>query len=328
MLSRVASAIYWMSRYVERAENVARFIDVNLSMLHDLPDGQDAQWEPLVSATADDAVFLERYKEPTRENVIDFLTFDESCPNSILACLRMARENARSIRETISEEMWEAINRFYLMVTEAARARDSISSLHAFFAEIKSSSHQFVGDGATTMNHGEGWQFLKLGALIERADKTSRVLDVKYYYLLPAAGDVGTVVDVVQWSAVLRSVSGLSAHRQRYSRITPANVVEFLLLDLEFPRAAHHCLVSAEQSLRKLSGSPQGTFQNAAEQRLGRVRAELDYAAVDELIHGGLHEYIDEFQAKLNRVGEGIQEAYFDLKPIGGTGAWSGSFVQ
>lgn len=316
MLSRVADAIYWMSRYVERAENVARFIDVNLSMMHDMPGSQEAQWEPLVSATADDEEFRKRYGEFTRENVVEFLTFDASYPNSILASLRAARENARSIREAISEEMWEAINRFYLMVNEAARAQDAIASLHTFFSEIKNASHQFVGAGATTMPHGEGWHFLKLGALLERADKTSRVLDVKYFYLLPDASDVGSTVDVLQWSAVLRSVSALAAHRQRYPRILPPNVVEFLVLDLEFPRSIHHCLVAAEQSLRKLSGSMAGTFHNSAEQRLGRLRAELDYAQVGDIIRGGLHQFIDGLQIQLNLVGEGIRQAYFDLKPV------------
>lgn len=316
MLSRVADAIYWMSRYVERAENVARFIDVNLGMMHDQAEEHVAQWEPLVSATADDSVFRAHYGEATQENVLDFLTFDATYPNSILSCLRAARENARSIREAISEDMWEAINRFYLMVNEAARTRESLASLHEFFDEIKRSSHQFVGAGSTTMTHGEGWQFLKLGALLERADQTSRVLDVKYFYLLPAPGDVGTTTDVVQWAAVLRSAGGLTAHRQRFPRILPGNVVEFLLLDLHFPRAVHHCLVEAEQSLRRLTGSAAGTFQNVAEQRLGRLRAQLDYASAEEIVQQGLHEYIDRLQMELNRVGDGIRETYFDLKQL------------
>src|SRR5271166_3922759 len=155
MLSRVADSIYWMSRYVERAENVARFVDVNLNLMLDAPSGADQQWAPLVNITGDHETFDKHYPEgPTQQNVIQFLTFDRDNPNSILSCLRAARENARSVREIISSEMWEQLNKFYLMVMAAAANPDVLVAPHEFFSNIRMSSHLFVGVTEGTMTHG------------------------------------------------------------------------------------------------------------------------------------------------------------------------------
>ena len=316
MLSRVADSIYWMHRDIERAENVARFIDVNLQLMLDLPTGITEQWAPLVDISDDQLLFQERYGGTTRENVVAFLTFDTGNPNSIYACLRAARENARSVREVISSEMWEQANTFYLMVGDAAAQGRVMAEPHAFFTEVKMASHQFVGITDVTMSHNEGWHFGRLGCLLERADKTSRILDVKYYLLLPNVHDVGTPVDDIQWSAVLKSASAFEMYRKRFGLLRPDRVADFLMLDREFPRAMRYCLVQAEESLHAISGSPPGTFRNAAEQRLGRLRSELDYAQVDEIIARGLHEFLDAFQAKLNEVGTAIFETFVALRPV------------
>src|SRR6266540_5081015 len=154
MLSRVADSIYWMSRYVERAENVARFIDVNLNLMLDSLDGADQQWQPLVKTTGDDEDFSKRYGEATQRNVIQFLTFDRDNPNSIISCLRGARENARTVREIISSEMWLQLNKFYLMVNDAAASRKGRELPHEFFDDVKNASHLFNGVTAATMTHG------------------------------------------------------------------------------------------------------------------------------------------------------------------------------
>jgi uncharacterized alpha-E superfamily protein len=206
MLSRVADAIYWLNRYVERAENIARFIDVNLNLLLDVPVGVEHQWEPLVMTTGDRAIFQERYGAATIENVVQFLTFDRDYPNSILSCLYSARENARSVREVISSEMWERVNGFYLMLQEAAK-RPPMEQLPQFFSEVKLASHLFAGVMDGTMSHNEGWHFGQVGRLLERADKTARILDVKYFILLPSIGYVGTALDDLQWIALLKSAS-------------------------------------------------------------------------------------------------------------------------
>jgi uncharacterized alpha-E superfamily protein len=212
--------------------------------------------------------------------------------------------------------MWEQVNTFYLMVRDAVAQGRVMAEPHAFFTEVKMASHLFVGITEVTMSHNEGWHFGRLGRSLERADKTSRMLDVKYFLLLPNVSDVGTPVDDIQWSAVLKSASAFEMYRKRFGPIRPDRVADFLMLDREFPRAMHYCLVEAEESLHAISGSPLGTFQNTAEQRLGRLRSELDYAQVDEIIANGLHEFLDTFQAKLNTVGTAIFETFMALRPV------------
>ena len=311
MLSRVADSIYWMSRYIERAENVARFVDVNLNLMLDLPGNVTQQWQPLVDITGDTEPFAARYGKPTQRNVIQFLTFDTENVNSILTCVRAARENARSVREIISSEMWEQVNQFYLLVSAAASDPTSITDPQELFASVKMASQLFVGVTDATMTHGEGWHFCQLGRKLERADKTSRIVDVKYFLLLPTVSDVGTTVDDVQWAAVLRSASAFEMYRKKFGRIAPDRIVEFLVLDREFPRAIQNCLTSTRQSLHAISGTPQGMFRNPAEQLLGLLCSELAYAQIEDIIGVGLHEYLDELQTKMNQVGLFIQDAFF-----------------
>lgn len=314
MLSRVADSIYWMSRYVERAENVARFIEVNLQLMLDAPAGEGQQWEPLVNTTGDHKTFAKRFGEATRQNVLHFLTFDAENPNSILSCVRAARENARTTREIISSEMWLQLNKFYLMVTAAAENASAEANPYEFFTEVKNANHLFNGITAATMSHGEPWHFFHMGRMLERADKTSRILDVKYFLLLRSAQDVGTPFDDIQWAAVLRSASALEMYRKRHGRISPKGVVEFLLLDREFPRAIHFSLLAARDSLHAISGTPEGTFRHPPEKLLGQLCSDLSFTSVDEIINAGLHEYLDDLQTKMNRVTAGIFETFFAFK--------------
>lgn len=311
MLSRVADSICWMSRYIERAENVARFVDVNLHLMLDAPVGEEQQWQPLINTTGDHELFAKRYGTATRENVIQFLTCDPEYGNSIYSCLRSARENARSIREIISSEMWEQINRFYLVVKEAADDLQTTAGQQKFFTEVKEASHLFSGIAEATMTRNEAWHFLRLGRMLERADKTSRILDVKYFILLRSAADVGTPFDDLHWAAVLRSASAFEMYRKRRGRMSPEGIVQFLLLDPEFPRAIRFCLNTARESLHAISGTPIGTFSNPAERFLGQLCSDLAYANVEEVVQGGLHEYLDDLQSKMNRAGQGIHDTFF-----------------
>jgi len=314
MLSRVANSIYWMARYVERAENLARFIEVTLNFILDQPDSTYQQWEPLVLATGDDAEFKERVGTATAKNVVHFLTFDPDYANSIISCLTHARENARTVREAISSEAWEQINEFYLWVKESQNQSATLDSQFDLFQRIRMESHLFSGILDATMSRGTGWQFANLGRLIERADKTSRILDVKYFTLLPKVEDVGTTIDDLQWSAVLRSVSGFEMFRKRYHAITIRRIVEFLILDRDFPRAVRFCLDGAERSLRAITGSPDSVFRNPAEQRLGQLRANLAYADVESIIQTGIHEFVDDLQDKLNQIDDATFETFFALR--------------
>ncbi|NJL91679.1 MAG: alpha-E domain-containing protein [Coleofasciculaceae cyanobacterium SM2_1_6] len=314
MLSRVADSIYWLNRYVERAENIARFLDVNFNLILDSPTGMTQQWEPLIMTTGDLPLFQERYGRDTAENVIQFLSFDASYANSILSCLHSARENARSIREIISSEMWEQVNGAYMMVRDA-NPQQSLPELREFFAEIKLAGHLFAGLMDATMTHNEGWHFGKIGRFLERADKTSRILDVKYYILLPSVKDVGTTMDEIQWMALLKSASAYEMYRKcSQHRITPDRVIEFLTLDRHFPRSILFCLLEAQASLHEITGTPIGTYRNVAERSLGRLRTELDYIATEEIINAGLHEFLDTLQGRINTVGHKIYEEFFALR--------------
>lgn len=319
MLSRVADSIYWLNRYVERAENVARFVEVNLNLLLDSPSGTKQQWEPIILTAGDLPLFLERHGEAIAENVVRFLSFDAAYPNSIVSCLRSARENARSIREVISSEMWEQVNAFYLMVQEVAKS-GSLSDLSAvlkFFGEVKLQSHLFAGIMDATMTHNEGWHFGQIGRLIERADKTARILDVKYFILLPSVSDVGSTLDELQWMALLKSASAYEMYRKRGGhRITPNAVAEFLILDAEFPRSVRSCILWAERSLHQITDTPIGSWRIPVERTMGRLRSDLDYVTIDEIFDIGLHEYLDRLQHRMNEVDSKIFETFFALQPV------------
>jgi uncharacterized alpha-E superfamily protein len=317
MLSRLADSLYWTGRYVERAENVARFIGVNLSLILDTPalDGY-RQWQPLVVTTGDYHDFELRYQDPTADNVTRFLLLDPDNPNSVLSSIRSARENARTMREVISSEMWEQLNSFYLMVQgTASRPETGFDTLNTFCRNVKVLSHLFSGVTDATLSHGEAWHFFNMGRLLERADKTARILDVKYFILLPKVEDVGTPYDNILWTALLKSASASEMYRKKHSLIQPQKVAEFLILDREFPRSIRYCLTETGRSLKAITGSPNGTFSNPVEQRLGRLRSELDYADIGGIIASGLHEYLDGFEGKLNDVGESLFAYYFAAEP-------------
>ena len=317
MLSRVATSIYWMNRYIERAENYARFMSVNFNLALDLPPHLDQQWEPLLIATADNFLFYEHYKEPTRENVIEFMTFDKRNPNSIVSSLNYARENARTIRETISKEMWEHLNQFYLDVRDTNDHADwSLTRTQDFFGEIRNGTQLFYGIIDATITRNEAWHFGRLGRFMERADKTSRFLDVKYFTLLPEA-EAGSTLDLMIWSAVLKSASAYNMYRQQYRMLTPTTIVGFLILDKLFPRAVAHCVRQSELSLYEISGSSIANgYTNSAEKALSKLRAELEFTDTADVFKMGLHQYLDRFQTRTNEAGRAIFETYFDLKPV------------
>ncbi|MFH1983498.1 MAG: alpha-E domain-containing protein [Pseudomonadota bacterium] len=317
MLSRVANSIYWMCRYIERAENVARFISVNLNLLLDMPSEKGKHWEPLVMITGDQALFEKKCPDCTQEQeaVIRFLTFDREYPNSILSCLAAARENGRSIREIISSEMWEHLNNFYLELADAQSLKLALEDPHRFFKIIQMRSHLFTGLMDSTMSHGEAWNFARIGMMLERADKTSRILDVKYFMLLPQADLVNTPIDNIQWTAVLKSASAFEMFRKTHHHITPRKVANFLIFDSQFPRSIRHCIAKAQVCLHRITGSPPGSASSPAEKRLGRLTADLEYTDIDEVIDSGMHEYMDSLQTRLNLVDQAIGITFFNIKP-------------
>lgn len=313
MLSRVANSIYWMSRYVERVENIARIVDVNLLLILENQIEVSEQWEPLVKITGDWDFFIQKYGKATRENVIEFLTFDSEYSNSLLSCVISARENARSIREIISSEMWEQINKFYLFLADPKSKQQVLTASNEFYNEVKLHSHLFFGITDAVMSHNESWHFYKLGQMIERADKISRIVHVKYFHVLPNIKDIGTTYDDIQWAALLKSASGFEMYRKIYQRMTPEKIIEFLFLDQNFPRSVSFCLNAANASLHAISESNTESYKNKSEQILGALRSELAYTDINHIISFGLHEYIDELQSKLNSLGDSIHTTFFDI---------------
>lgn len=313
MLSRVAQSIYWMQRYRERAENVARLAGVNLHLSIDAPGDEGLQWQPVVTATGDWDLYREHYGEATEQNALHFLTFDARNPNSILNCLYKSRENARSIRPIITSEMWQELNTIYLYIQKASKSSQNHPPSQEFFETIRKSCQLLTGITDTTLSHGEAWHFARLGNLIERADQTSRILDVKYFMLLPSPEYVGTAFDDIQWAALLKSAGALEMYRRIHHSIHHASVAEFLILNRQFPRAIYSCLWRAEESMRRLlEGQVEGCEPYA---KIAALCDEFSKMKIYEIIKKGMHEFLDEIQARIIDVNDSIYTAFFSMAP-------------
>jgi uncharacterized alpha-E superfamily protein len=309
MLSRVAESLYWMSRYLERAEDVARIIAVNFQASLDAPGvSQELAWEPLISITGDAGLFRQLYQAANAPSVTGFLTRHPENPNAILSCVGRARENARAVREQISREMWEEINRLYHLVS-VADLDEITRNPYNFFSHIRNGSHLFQGVTDATMAHGEGWEFIQAGKFLERADKTARILDVKYGALANTGGEGAPLISL-QWIALLKSCSAFEPYRRSHSQLQPWRVVDFLLFDRQFPRSVAFCLEQTRASLVRISGGSPDRPSNPAERLLGRLCAELMYLDIREAL-ADLHVYLDDMQRKVNAIGEALAQSYF-----------------
>lgn len=317
MLSRVANAIYWMQRYRERAENVSRLIEVNLNLSQDLP-GDEMQWLPVLQTTGDEEAFQAEHGENYEgKRVLNFLTFDPKNPNSILSSLYQARENARSVREIITSEMWHELNTTYLFVQKTGQKKNPLELPHQIYNRVKRQCQLVTGIADTTMSRSEPWHFGRLGSMIERADMTSRMLDVKYFLLLPSPHYVGSPFDNIQWSALLKSASAYEMYRKKWQQIQRLHVVDFLILDREFPRAIYTCLKRAEISLAEidqLSPALRAT-QSRPLELLGEVITELENGSAEAIEKEGLHEFLDALQRKFISIDGAILDRYFALRP-------------
>ncbi len=315
MLSRSADSLYWLSRYIERAENNARMLDVNLQLMLDVehltPERMRAHWEPILSSLEEHDLFSKFHDTATDETVIEFVAFEEKNPNSICSCLAFARENARSVREQISMEMWEQLNRLHLYLSSENARRDYAASPYEFFKTVAEGSQLFQGITNSTMTHGEGWDFIQIGKYLERADRTSRMLDIKYHLILPHGERVGGNIDVVQWEALLKSCSALEAYRKLYvGQVAPWKVAEFLVLSDRFPRSIRFSADNLDLALHRVSGCARSHFTNEAERLSGRLCSDLDFAAIGEIFKKGLHQYLDHTQLRLIEIGAAMHQQY------------------
>lgn len=316
MLSRVAHSLYWMARYIERAENIARLVDVNLQLLLDLRDLDDKKlskyWLPIIQAAGDEEAFFKLHPKATGLAVTEFLVFQYENPNSLVQSICLARENARMVRDQITLELWVELNRLYLFVRSPQARQMWDHSPGDFFQEVKASSLHLIGIVNATLIHDEGWWFVQAGQFLERADKTTRILDVRYG-TLPEQGLPKTVsqIEVLEWSAILRSCSSWDAYKSFYgAEVHPRLVAEFLLLNDSFPRSLHFCVSELNRAIRRISGVAEGHFCNDAEKLNGRLLAELQFNTIEEIFEFGLHKYLDELQTKLNNIGAALFNTY------------------
>jgi uncharacterized alpha-E superfamily protein len=315
MLARTVENVYWLARYLERAENTARLISVNAHLLLDLPRGIAPGWLPLVDITGSRARFDERYRRAAERDVVQFLVTDRDNPGSIVSSLNLARENARALRDVLPAESWEELNRFFLRLSEELPAGLSRAARFDFLKRSVLVSQTLTGMLDGTMSRNDAHTFMMLGRNLERADMTSRIIDVRSAQLLPSDTAELRPFDTIQWMSVLRSLSGYEMYRlERRARVSRTDVLEFALRDERFPRSCLFCLLQTELCLHGLprSGAARSSLMNACHFLTGAELASLDQE--------GLHELIDRVQLHLTALHETIAGSYFPRQPAAAGG--------
>ncbi len=310
MLSKTASTLYWMARYVERAENTARILDVayRMSLLTKDADLQDQEWFAPLNITGTLFPFAGRHDIVCAKEVLHFMALDSDNPSSIYNCAKQARENARAVRGTITSEMWEVLNSTWIEMQNMDEDRLYARGISAFFDWVKERSHLFRGVTFGTILRDDAFQFHRLGTYMERADNTARLIDVKYHVLLPSVKEVGGAVDYYQWSAVLRSVSAFESYRKVYRDIiTPLKLAELLVLRADVPRSLHFCLQDVYEILKKV----QNSNSDEATRLAGEIYAALQFGRINDIFQTGLHEYLTDFLASTKRLADEINTAFF-----------------
>jgi len=311
MLSRTADNLYWLARYVERAEYLARILDTTLR-LTTLPlayVGSSNEWESAVATAGCANAFFEAYKEANEETVTEFLAFSTANPSSIRNCFEIARLNARAVRTALTIEMWDAINSAWLELRRWGNGPSSREEFARFLRWVLGSSLRFDGSAYRTMLRNDAYWFSRLGVYIERADNTARILDVKYHLLLPAHEPVGGPLDYYQWSAILRTVSALTAYHWVYrENIKPWLIADLLILKDEMPRSLANCYENLVQNLDHIAHAY--GRQGPAQRQARTVRARLQNTKIDDIFQGGLHEFIEEFVEDNNRLGTAVTQQY------------------
>jgi uncharacterized alpha-E superfamily protein len=310
MLSRVAENIYWMSRYIERAEDVARIVTVNANLLLDLPKGIAPGWEPLIVITGSNEPYFKRHKECGERSALRFLIGDADNTGSILSSLRAARENCRTIRDIVPREAWEQINELYLFARDNVQEGITKRGRHAFLRRIVLGSQTIHGLLSGTMNHDEGYQFLRIGRNLERADMTTRIIDVRSANLLPDDAPELRPFDNIQWMSVLKSLTAYQMYRRTMqARIRRGDVLRFLLQSEEFPRAFHYCVAAVSRCVDDLPNN------EASLRVIGRLNRTVIGTRVEGLDQHSLHEFIDELQLGLADLHAEVAKAWFLPEP-------------
>lgn len=309
MLARFAANSFWLARYVERVENLARIMDVNETFARDIHGSND--WLPILRLHCDEERYFDAYRKATSNGVVRFYIIDRDNPNSIVSCIRNARENARSIRHLISLETWTQINMFYNWVSALNARSLDLSQLSRLCAKIKEDCQLHSGIVMGTLYRDQVFGFYRLGVFIELCDQVTRLVDIKYHALLPHWKDVGSPIDIAQWNALLRSVAAYHGYRRVYPReMTPTTVAGFILLNPHFPRSIPHCARYIEQSLDDLLRRDELRHVRFNRESLEHLKRLAAYSP-QQVIAMGMHEYIDEVQLALIALGEQISDTFF-----------------
>ena len=320
MLSRTADHLFWMSRYTERAENTARLLDVNYqaSLLPQSDAVALVGWQGLISISELRQAYKDKHGDISADGVMEFMVKDESNPSSIISCIKAARENARAVRGTLTTEVWETQNQTWLELRRMLKDGDFERDPGEFFEWVKFRSHLSRGVTVGTMLMDEALHFMRMGTFLERADNTARLVDVKFHALSTdfygAATERDQEYDFYHWSGILRSVSGFEIYRKVYRDvIRPERVAELLILRPDMPRSLHACLNEVVSNLALVS---RGEQDSDTHRSAGRLRADLQYGRIDEILATGLHAYLTQFLDRVNDLGVKISKEFLIPAPI------------
>jgi len=311
MLARTADNLYWLARYVERAEYLARILEATLR-LTTLPVayvGSTNEWESALGTAGCSDAFEARYSEANEENVTEFLAFSSDNPSSIRNCIEIARQNARAVRTALTTETWETINGAWLELKRFSNGVATRDEFLRFLQWVQETSLRFDGSAYRTMLRNDAYWFSRLGLYIERADNTARILDVKYHMLLPADEHVGGPLDYYQWAAILRTVSALTAYHWVYREsLKPWLVADLLILNQQMPRS----LASCYENLVRFCDAIATAYgrQGLAQRQARAIRTRLQNSRMEEIFQTGLHEFIEEFVADNNALGAAVSSQY------------------
>lgn len=315
LLSSTAESLFWMARYIERAENVARILDVSFRMglLPSAEGNEEAIWSGPIGISGDPAGFAKRYKKTTARNAIAHLAIDPEYPSSIRSSIHRARENARAVRGVLTSESWESLNATWLALEGIREVRDiEKCGVREFFDWVKERSHLFRGVTEGTMIQDESYAFIRLGIFLERADNTARLLDAKYRDTRSKRGaEEDRAYNYYEWGAILRSVSAFKTYRRIYrDEVTPRRVVELLVLRQDMPRSLHACFNQISSILDEIARGKE------CSRMAGAIHSELHYGKIDALLKRGLHEYLRDFILHANELGRQIAEDFLMVPTV------------
>ncbi|MFM7083909.1 MAG: alpha-E domain-containing protein [Hyphomicrobium sp.] len=312
MLCRTANDLYWLSRYLERAENLARLIEVGyrIALLPRQGDGHNEEWRSILQISGNENHYKENNKTYSSKEIIDYLLFDQRNPSSVSSCISKARQNARAQRTALTREMWESLNSAWIKFHSIKSFEITTDRLSSLLDWVKEQSAAYRGALLNTILKNDTFYFSQLGTFLERADNTARILDIKYHVLLPSYEMIGSSVDNLQWASILRSVSAHRSYRWVYKdSYRPWKIADFLILNSEMPRSLLACYNEIDQAIHDLSkayNEPDIKLQTALE-----TKKLLENSKIESIFQSGLHEFIGNFIARNNRLGNEISATYY-----------------